>query len=121
LSEVDDPVALCIVPYLVVHLGTEHALETIMSGDHLGIVPDLRAVRVLVLGDVACLLQQRQVAVPFNITHQPRVAVPVPCSAVATSNIDKDDIFGAEAGFNQAGCKENAIMAGARNCSLVLE
>src|SRR5580700_4999558 len=63
-----------------------------MAGDGAAVLEDLRRKRVLVLGDVVQLFEQRQVAVALHVAHRARIAVPVPGAAEVAGALDHADL-----------------------------
>ena len=67
--------------------------------------------RVLLLRDVADLLEQRQVDVRLDVAHRARVAVPVPGAAEVAALLDDADVV--DAGLAQPRAGEQAAEAAA--------
>ena len=55
------------------------------------VLEDFRRERIFVLGDVAQLFEQRQVAVGFHVAHGAGIAVPVPGAAEVAGALDDPD------------------------------
>ena len=88
-------------------------VEVEPTGDRLAVLEDLRGERVLVLGDVPHLLEQRQVDVRLDVAHRARVAVPVPRAADVARLLDQPDA--AVARLAQTGAHQETTEAAAHD------
>ena len=59
-----------------------------MPRDPPRMIENLGRERIFVPGDIARLLQQRQIAIGFDIAHRARIAVPVPGAAEIAAGLD---------------------------------
>lgn len=102
-EQLDGPLAGLLVPDLADHARGEQGplVEPGALGDALQLAADLLAVRVPMLGHVSKLLQQRHVAVPFDVAHEPRVAVPVPRPAEAPSDLGHAHVVDGNPGLRE--------------------
>ena len=91
----DDPARLGLVPAHAVHLGLEAGVvvEPVVAADPLAVGQDLRRVTVLLLRDVAELLQQRQIDVRLDVALRAGVSVPVPRSTEVAAFLDEADVL----------------------------
>ena len=74
-------------------------VELVVPGDALRVLEDLGRVGVLLLRDVAELLEQRQVAVALDVALGAGIAVPVPGAAEVAARLDDAEVL--EAGLAQ--------------------
>ena len=79
------------VPTDLAYLGLQAgvAVQVVVLGDAPAVRQDLRALGVLLGGDVAELLEQRHVHVGLDVTRDARVAVPVPGAAHVGRLVDQ--------------------------------
>src|SRR5207244_8561907 len=81
--------------------------------DGAGVLEDLWRVRVLLLGDVADLLEEREVDVRLDVAHRAWVPVPVPRPPEVAALVDDADV--AHAGLPQPGAGEQPAEAAAED------
>ncbi len=88
-------------------------VEVELLSDSARMVPDLVRAGVLLLGDIAGLLQQRQIDVGLNIALRAGIPVPVPRAAEISAIVD--DAYLLKIRFTQTGRSEQAAPAAADN------
>src|SRR5215471_18610677 len=66
-----------------------------MLRDALRMLVNLRRERVLLLGHVAQLFDQRQVAIAFDVALRTRISIPVPGAAEVAPGLYDSDVFDA--------------------------
>ena len=102
-----------VVPAQLGHFGLEAgvAVEVELLADGAAVLQDLRRAAVLLLRDVADLLEQRQVDVRLDVAGGAGIAVPVPGAAEVAALLDHADVF--DAGLAQARAGEQPAEAAA--------
>src|SRR5206468_2363559 len=86
-------------------------VEAEVTGDRPAVLEDLGCERVLVLGDVAELLEQREVHVRLHVAHGAGIAVPVPRAADVARLLDQTDAL--EPSLAEPGAGEQSAEPGA--------
>src|SRR5208337_4695058 len=91
----DDPSALVLAPGERLDLGLKAgvAIQIELLADAPRVGQDFRRVRVLLLGDVAGFLEQRQIDVRLDIALRTGIAIPVPGAAEVAALLDDADIL----------------------------
>ena len=99
----DHPAVAVGVPVDGAHLGGQArvVVEAEVIGDALAVLEDLRRLGVLLGGDVAGLLEQREVDVGLDVALRAGVAVPVPGAAEVAALLDDADVV--DAGLAEPG------------------
>src|SRR5216683_462283 len=97
----DDPSAFAFVPPEFLDLGLEQraAVKVELLCDALRVLQNFRREGILLLRNVAGLLEQRQIDVGLDIALRARIAVPVPGAAEVAAFLDDADVL--EAGLAQ--------------------
>ncbi len=108
-----DPAPVGVVPAHLGDLGLEArvAVQVEVAADRLAVGEDLGRLRVLLLRDVADLLEQRQVDVRLDVAGGAGVAVPVPRATEVAALLDDADVV--DAGLAQPGAGEQPAEASA--------
>ena len=119
----DDPAGSRCIPTNLLHIGLQArvAVQVIALGDAAAVRKDLRTLGVLVLGNVAEFLQQRDVHIGLDVAGDPRIAVPVPGAADVGRPVDQPDALHAEFAQPHAGQQPTEAGADDRHVHLVGE
>ena len=72
------------------------AIQVVVLGDALAVREDLGSLGVFVRGDVAELLQQRDVHIGLDVAGDPRIPIPIPRAAHIGRSVDQSHTFDAE-------------------------
>ncbi len=65
------------------------AIQVVVLGDALTVREDLGALGVFIRGDVAELLQQRDIDIGLDVAGDPRIPIPVPRAAHVGRSVDQ--------------------------------
>ena len=119
----DDPATVGVVPAQLGDLGLEAgvAIEVEVLADRPAVGEDLRRLGVLLLRDVADLLEQRQVDVRLDVARRARVAVPVPRAAEVAALLDDADVVDAGLAQTRAGEQPAEPAADDQDLDLVVQ
>ena len=106
---------------MYVGLQARFAVQIVVLGDAPAVREDLRALGVLLRGDVAEFLQQRDVHIGLDVAGDPRVAVPVPGATHVGRPVDQPHTLDTQ--LAQPRTRQQAAEAGAddRHVNLVGE
>ena len=85
------------IPLHVGHLGLEAgvAVEVVLAPYGFGVLEDFRGEAVLLLRDIAELLDERQIDVRLDVALGARITVPIPSAAEVAALLDDADVLNA--------------------------
>ena len=80
------------------HVGLQAgvAIQVVVLGDAPAVREDLGALGVFLAGDVAELLQQRDVHIGLDVAGDPRIPIPIPGAAHVGGSVDQPHAFDTE-------------------------